>query len=166
VGAEVGGKLSIRHYGVLALVLAALAGAVVLLTGSTSAEAQPTPTPLRITDVFPDGGSVGVPTDTRPSVTFDRRADFIRASRRKSFKLHKDGSKKAVPSHLAYYFNEERLELVPEDALEPNTTYKATIEGKGKNGIRSLEGGKLGGVDDPSATFEDGKVSWTFTTES
>ena len=80
-----------------------------------------------------------------------------------NFKVKKAGSNKAVDGTMSYFFGDNSLTLFPDAPLEPNTTYKAVVKG-GKHGVKSADGGKLSGVDDPSATFKNGNVSWTFTT--
>lgn len=145
----------------LVAMFAAALAATVLYAGAASPSAQgATTTPLRITDVSPDGGTNSVPSNTSIVVVFDGQADVDSAFR--SFKVKKAGSKKAISG--TYVFATNLLKLFPSAPLEPNTTYKATVKG-GKKGVRSADGGTLDGVDDPSATFKNGNVSWTFTTK-
>jgi hypothetical protein len=55
--------------------------------------------------------------------------------------------------------------LTPNSPLADGRTYKALVVG-GKSGVKGEDGSKLGGVNDPSATFKKGKVFWIFTTEA
>jgi hypothetical protein len=56
----------------MAALTVAVAGTAMAADAGSGAQAV---TPLRITDVSPDGGSLGVPTDTTLFVDFDTRMD-------------------------------------------------------------------------------------------
>jgi len=47
----------------------------------------------------------------------------------------------------------------PAGSLKPGTRYRVIVDG-----VRGADGSKLGGVDDPTARFRDGKVVWSSTT--
>jgi Bacterial Ig-like domain len=137
--------------------------AALMLAMAGAAWAAVTPPPLRITDVSPDGGSTGVSTTANPVFTIFFDKDMDSNSVFENVKLKKAGARRAIDMSLTYYFVEKKVEGTPYVPLKPNTTYKVIVDG-GRDGVRSVDGGKLGGVDDPSARFRDGKVYWSFKT--
>lgn len=144
----------------VAALLATLAVSSAWATNS-GPEAQAV-TPARITDVSPDGGSTGVPTNTSIFVDFD--TDMSTSTVFRNIKLKKKGARKAVRMTVQVYtFADDTWQGFPENPLKPNTLYKVVVDG-GKDGVRGENGAKLGGVDDPSARFRDGNVVWGFRT--
>lgn len=115
----------------------------------------------RITDVSPDGGSTGVPINGGFTVDFDK--DMGVDTVFENIKLKKQGARKAVPMAQAYFFADDTYTGTPYQPLKPNTVYKVIVDG-GKDGVRGIDGSKLGGVDDASARFTDGNVVWGFRT--
>ena len=118
-------------------------------------------TPARVTDVSPDGGSLGVPTDTTILVDFDTRMDTDTVFR--DIRLKKKGARRAVGVTDVYTFASDTWAGFPHKVLQPDTVYQVIVEG-GRDGVRGENGSKLGGVDDPSARFRDGDVVWSFRT--
>ena len=147
----------------LTVLLVGAAMAALMLAMAGAAWAAVTPPPLRITDVSPDGGSTGISTTANPVFTIFFDKDMDSNSVFENVKLKKAGARKAIDMSLTYYFVEKKVEGTPYVPLKPNTTYKVIVDG-GRDGVRSVDGGKLGGVDDPSARFRDGKVYWSFKT--
>ena len=143
----------------MAVVLFAVAGAAWADHHNT-----PPGPPLRITDVSPDGGTTGVSTTPTITIIFDKQMEFDTLN--DNVKLKKAGSRKAIgflTSISTFVPEGHKYERDTIKALKPNTTYKVIVDG-GLDGVRSLEAGKLGGVDDSSATFRNGNVVWTFKT--
>jgi hypothetical protein len=115
---------------------------------------------VRITDVSPDGGSTGVPRDTIIVVDFD--SDMKANTVYPNITLKKKGARKAVPN-LSTYTPDDVYTGYPQKRLQADTVYQVIVDG-GRDGVRAKDGGKLGGVDDPSARFKDGNVIWSFRT--
>ncbi len=142
----------------MAALTVAVAGTAMAADAGSGAQAV---TPLRITDVSPNGGSLGVPTDTTLFVDFDTRMDTDTVFQ--DVKLKKKGARKAVGVTDVYTFADDTWTGFPHKALQPDTVYQVIVEG-GQDGVRGENGSKLGGVDDPSARFRDGDVVWSFRT--
>lgn len=117
--------------------------------------------PLRITDVYPDGGSTGVPTDTTIFVDFDTRMNTDTIFQ--DIKLREKGARRALGLPDVYTFADDTWTGYPHKALQPDTVYQVVVYG-GRDGVRGEHGSKLGGVDDQSARFKDGNVLWSFRT--
>jgi hypothetical protein len=150
----------------LKVLLAGAAMAVLLfaMAGVAWADHHRTPPgpPLRITDVAPDGGSTGVSTSPQVIVDFDMEMNLDTLN--ENVKVKRVGARRALATTGGLYTHDpDTFEVFLANPLEPNTSYKVIVDG-GLDGVRSVDGGKLGGVDDPSARFRDGKVFWTFTT--
>lgn len=117
---------------------------------------------MRITDVSPDGGSTGIPRDTMIVVDFD--SDMNTETVYPNIKLKKKGARKAVPMQFSTYVSaDDTWTGYPAKLLQVDTVYQVIVDG-GRDGVRSVDGAKLGGVDDPSARFKDGNVLWSFRT--
>jgi hypothetical protein len=142
----------------MAALTVALAGTAMAADAGPGAQAV---APLRITDVSPESGSLGVPMDTTIFVDFDTRMDTDTVFR--DIKLKKKGARKAVCVTDVYMFADDTWTGFPHEALQPDTVYQVIVEG-GRDGVRGENGSKLGGVDDPSARFRDGDVVWSFRT--
>jgi len=144
---------------------AATAALMVTMAGTTAAAATnpgaQAVTPLRITDVNPDGGSTGVPTDTTLFVDFDTRMDTDTVFQ--DIELRKKGSRRVLGVTDVYTFADDTWTGYPHKALQPDTVYQVVVRG-GRDGVRGEDGSRLGGVDDPSARFRDGDVIWSFRT--
>lgn len=140
-----------------ALMFAMAGGAVAADTGPGVQAVAP----LRITDVQPNGGSSGVPTDPTLFIDFDTRMDTDTVFR--DIELRKKGSRKVLGVTDVYTFADDTWTGYPHNALQPDTVYQVVVHG-GRTGVRGENGSKLGGVDDPSARFRDGDVVWTFRT--
>ena len=142
----------------MAALTVAVAGTAMAADADSGAQAV---APVRITDVAPDGGSLGVPTDTTILVDFDTRMDTDTVFR--DIRLKKKGARRAVGVTDVYTFASDTWAGFPHKALQPDTVYQVIVEG-GRDGVRGENGSKLGGVDDPSARFRDGDVVWSFRT--
>ena len=141
----------------VAVFAAATAGAAMAADAGPGAQAV---APARITDVAPDGGSTGVPVDATISVDFDSRMDTDTVFR--DIRLKKKGARRAVGVTDVYTFASDTWAGFPHKPLQP-AVYQVVVEG-GRYGVRGENGGKLGGVDDPSARFRVGDVVWSFRT--
>jgi hypothetical protein len=144
---------------------AAMAALMVVMAGvAKAADTGPVAqavAPLRITDVHPDGGSTGVPTDTTIFVDFNMRMDTDTVFQ--DIKLRRKGASKVLGVTDVYMFADDTWTGYPHKALQPDTVYQVIVFG-GRDGVRGEDGSKLGGVDDPSARFRDGNVVWSFRT--
>ena len=141
---------------------------VFAISGAAWADHHRTPPgpPLRISDVSPDGGTTGVSTAANHIITiyFDKEMNTDTLFFEGNIKLKKLGARRAVSFFVQGYNHvEDKYEAQTAGPLKPNTTYKVIVDG-GLDGVRSADGGKLGGVDDASATFKKGNVVWTFKT--
>jgi hypothetical protein len=114
-----------------------------------------------VTDVSPDGGATSVAADSNITAQFGKamRASTIKGS---TFYLKKQGSSTKIPAQVSYSGISKTATLNPESNLEAGATYTATLKG-GRRGVRASDGGKLGGTNDSTATFANGKVTWSFT---
>lgn len=149
------------------MLFAGLAAAVLAVAMGGAASAADAPDPravpsVRVTDVAPDRALAGVPRDTSILVDFqsDITTDTVFAN---NIKLKKKGARKAVPMFGSYTYASDVFEGYPERILQPDTIYQVVVDG-GADGVRSVDGGKLGGVENPSARFKDGNVVWSFRT--
>jgi hypothetical protein len=123
--------------------------------------AQGVASAVRITDVSPEGGSTDVPRDTIIVVDFD--SDMKVNTVYPNITLKKKGARKAVPKLSTYTSADDVYTGYPQKRLQPDTVYQVIVDG-GRDGVRTKDGGKLGGVDDPNARFKDGNVIWSFRT--
>lgn len=142
----------------VAVLLVALATAVLAVPAAGVALAA---TPLRIADVAPDGGSTGMPTNTTISVDFASPVDSSTLD--ENIKLKRKGARKAVFLLGSYDAPNETFTGFPRNPLRPGTVYQVIVDG-GRDGVRGDDGGRLGGVADPSARRVDGDVVWSFRT--
>jgi hypothetical protein len=148
------------------LLAGAAAAALMVTMAGASAAAVTGPgaravTPLRVTDVNPDGGSTGVPTDAAIFVDFDTRMDSDTVF--ENIALRKKGSRRGLGVTDVYNFPDDTWAGYPHKALQPDTVYQVVVRG-GRDGVRGEDGNRLGGVDDASARFRDGDVIWSFRT--
>lgn len=67
------------------------------------------------------------------------------------------------PLRGVFMFVPDVWEGFPEKDLRPDTVYQVVAGGR-QDGVRGTDGGKLGGMDDPTARFKDGNVIWSFRT--
>jgi hypothetical protein len=113
-----------------------------------------------VTDVSTGGGATSVAADSNITTTFSKamRASTIKGS---TFYLKKQGSSTTIPARVSYSGTSKTATLNPDSDLEAGATYTATVKG-GKRGVRASDGGKLGGTNDSTATFANGKVTWSF----
>lgn len=148
-----------------AALLAGMTAATLMAAGATvAAEARsgaPAVAPLRITDVAPDGGTLGVPTDAAIFVDFDTRMNTDTVFQ--DIELRKKGSRKVLGVTDIYHFADDTWAGYPHRVLQPDTVYQVIVRG-GRDGVRGENGSRLGGVDDPSARFKDGDVVFSFRT--
>ena len=117
-----------------------------------------------VSDVSPDGGATGVAADSDITAAFSKamKARTIKAS---TFYLREEGSSTSIPAAVSYSSDSKTATLDPNGTLEADSTYNATIKG-GKRGVRALDGAKLGGTSDSTATFANRKVTWSFSVAS
>ena len=115
-----------------------------------------------VTDVSPDGGATSVAADSNITAVFskDMRASTIKGS---TIYLKKQGSSTTIPANVSYSPTSKTATLNPDSNLKEGATYTAYIKG-GKRGVKASNGDKLGGTTDSTATFANGKVTWSFTT--
>jgi hypothetical protein len=148
-----------RAASVLVGMLAAAVIATVIMTVPAWAAST-----LFVSDVSPDGGTTNVAADSDITAEFSKamKARTIKVS---TFYLKEEGSSTAVPAEVSYSGDSETATLDPEGTLDAGSTYTATIKG-GKRGVRALDGDKLGGTSDSTATFANRTVRWSFTVAS
>jgi hypothetical protein len=129
-----------------------------VIAGGTPAEAA---SRYFVTAVTPTGDTMDVPADTDITAKFSKG---IKASTVKSttFYLTKEGSTEKIPAQVTYSGANRTATLNPDSDLEVGATYVATMKG-GSKGILAKDGSRLGGSKDGTATFANGKVTWSFT---
>lgn len=143
----------------MAALMLAVAG--VAWAAGSDAGSQGAASAVRITNVSPDGRSTGITRDEIIVVDFD--SDMKINTLHPNITLKKQGTSTAVPMFSTYVAADDTWTGYPQKRLQPDTVYKVVVEG-GRDGVRSKDGGKLRGVDDPSAGFKDGNVLWFFRT--
>lgn len=99
----------------------------------------------------PAGGATGVPRNAVVSATFSEGLDPATVTGA-NFTLTKAGSSTAVPAVVNYEVAGKKAVLDPDESLEPETVYTATLRG-GASGIKDAAGNPLAG-----------NVTWSFTT--
>ena len=149
----------LNYFRIVLTALAATAAAMALVVALAAASASASVPVVKVTDVFPDGGSTVEFFDTNVTASFERDMDASTIND-KTFKLKNLSSGKLVPAQVTYDPATKQATLDPDFSLDLRK-YKAIIVG-GRNGVKAADDGKLGGVSDPSARFKRGKVGWTF----
>jgi len=136
--------------------IAAAVVAAMLMTAPAWAAAT-----VFVSDVSPDGGATGVAADGNVTAQFGKamKAGTIKGS---TFFLKKQGSTTTIPAQLSYSATTNTATLNPNSNLAAGATYKATIKG-GSTGVKALNGDRLAGTTDSTATFANNKVTWSFT---
>lgn len=114
-----------------------------------------------VNDVSPEGGSNNVDAGSNISATFNMRMTRTTINN-KTFYLKQQDSSAVVPAQVTYHATTKTATLNPDADLAYGATYTAYVKG-GRLGVKGADDQRLGGTTDPTATFANAKVSWTFS---
>jgi Bacterial Ig-like domain len=137
--------------------LVAVAAAIVAATLMMAVPAWAS-SKLLVTEVSPKDKATDVAANSEVTATFNKamKASTIKDT---TFYLTEEGSSTHIPvKKRSYDATSKKATLIPESDLKAGATYTATI-----TGVKSSKGVKLGGTSPNTATFADGKVTWSFT---
>ena len=120
------------------------------LTGTGVSAADVDVTPPEVTSVWPFDEATGVSLEIQPSAEFSEAIDL--ASLTTSTFVLRNETSVVVPATISYNDSVSTATLIPSAALDPGTTYKATVMG-GARGVKDLAGNPM------TSSF-----LWSFTT--
>jgi hypothetical protein len=136
---------------VVVAVMVAIAAAIAVPAFAASSK-------LLVTEVSPKDGATDAAANSNVTATFNKamKKSTIKDT---TFYLTEEGSSTHIPvKKVSYDATSKKATLIPESDLKAGATYTATI-----TGVKSSKGVKLGGTSANTATFANGKVTWSFT---